>query len=156
MREEFSMHMFDLEAKVQKQEILFTNVSMKCINVLMVEDNDISAQVIQAQLEQLGMKVTRAVDGKEAVELFRNSEVHTFDVILMDILMPGMNGYEATRAIRRLHDHADALTIPIIAMTANVFAGDERTSFDAGMNGYMVKPIATEDVANTIVRNIHQ
>lgn len=87
MREEFIMHMFDMEIKVQKQEILFTNVSMKCINVLMVEDNDINAQVIQAQLEQLGMKVTRAVDGKEAVELFRNSEVHTFDVILMDILM---------------------------------------------------------------------
>ena len=73
MREEFIMHMFDMEIKVQKQEILFTNVSMKCINVLMVEDNDINAQVIQAQLEQLGMKVTRAVDGKEAVELFRDS-----------------------------------------------------------------------------------
>ena len=150
MREEFIMHMFDMEVKVQKQEILFTNVSMKCINVLMVEDNDISAQVIQAQLEQLGMKVTRAVDGKEAVELFRNSEVHTFDVILMDILMPGMNGYEATRAIRRLHDHADALTIPIIAMTANAFDEDKKAAYDCGMNGFISKPIVIEEIVREL------
>ena len=155
MREEFIMHMFDMEVKVQKQEILFTNVSMKCINVLMVEDNDINAQVIQAQLEQLGMKVTRAVDGKEAVELFRNSEVHTFDVILMDILMPGMNGYEATRAIRRMHDHADALTIPIIAMTANAFAEDVQASLDAGMNGHLSKPIVMDEVIKAIARNLN-
>ena len=150
MREEFIMHMFDMEVKVQKQEILFTNVSMKCINVLMVEDNDINAQVIQAQLEQLGMKVTRAVDGKEAVELFRNSEVHTFDVILMDILMPGMNGYEATRTIRRLHDHADALTIPIIAMTANAFDEDKKAAYDCGMNGFISKPIVIEEIVREL------
>lgn len=155
MKEELMMHMFNMEIKVQKQEILFTDVSMKCINVLMAEDNDINAEVIQAQLERLGMKVTRAVDGKEAVELFKSSKVNTYDVILMDILMPGMNGYEATRAIRRLHDHPDALTIPIIAMTANAFAGDEQTSRDAGMNGYMIKPIVMEEVASTIVKKIN-
>ena len=80
------------------------------------------------QLEELGMVVTRVSDGKEAVERFRESDADTFDIIFMDIMMPEMNGYEATRAIRELKDHTEARTIPIIAMTANAFAEDVQAS----------------------------
>ena len=120
--------------------------------ILVAEDNASNFKLLDVILSK-DFELLHAWNGKEAVEMFEQQKP---ELVLMDITMPVMNGYEATRAIRRLHDHADALTIPIIAMTANVFVGDERTSFDAGMNGYMVKPIATEDVANTIVRNIHQ
>ena len=149
------MKMFIMEPQVQKRDILFTGINIKSISVLLAEDNDLNAEVISTQLEQLGMKVTRAANGKEAVECFRESDVDAFDVILMDLLMPEMNGYEAAHAIRGLQDHARARTIPIIAMTANAFAGDERTSLDAGMNGYIEKPMAMEEVATTIVRTIN-
>lgn len=152
---EFPLELTD-ESKVQKQDMSTTGVDMKGIKILMAEDNDLNAEIAMVQLEELGMKVTRATDGKEAVEIFRDSEADTFDIILMDIMMPEMNGYEATCAIRSLKDHPEAGNIPIIAMTANAFAEDVQASMDAGMNGHLSKPIVMEEVIRTIARNLHQ
>ena len=101
------------------------------------------------------MQVTRAADGEEVVEVFSNHPAGTFDIILMDIMMPKMNGYEATNAIRTLQNRPDARTIPIIAMTANAFAEDVQASLDAGMNGHIAKPIAMDEVVKTIARNLN-
>ena len=93
--------------------------------------------------------MTKKWDGQEAVELFRNSEPGEFDVILMDIMMPVMNGYEATKMIRSL-DREDAKKIPIIAMTANAFEEDKRAAIAAGMNGHIAKPIQVDKLLSTL------
>ena len=98
------------------------------------------------------MIVTRAVDGKQTVELFTGSPARTFDVILMDIMMPQMNGYEATRAVRNLDDRPDGRMIPIIAMTANAFDEDRKAAKDCGMNGFISKPIDMEEVLQVLNR----
>ena len=95
--------------------------------------------------------MTKTWDGQEAVELFRNSEPGEFDVILMDIMMPVMNGYEATKMIRSL-DREDAKTIPIIAMTANAFTEDRQKAKEAGMNEHIVKPVDVE----LLIKVIHK
>lgn len=124
------------------------------IRVLLVEDNELNAEIAEIQMEELGMTVTHAMDGKQAVELFTDNPAGTFDVILMDIMMPKMNGYEATRAIRNLGDRPDGREIPIIAMTANAFAEDVQASMDVGMNGHLSKPIVMDEVIKTIARNL--
>ena len=100
-----------------------------------------SAVVLKQKLEELGMTVTHAMDGKQAVELFTDSPAGTFDVILMDIMMPRMNGYEAARAIRSIESRPDGVAIPIIAMTANAFEEDRENAFKAGMDYHLAKPI---------------
>ena len=139
---------------VGSQELPYVWESLHGIRVLMAEDNDLNAEIAELQLEELGVKVTRAIDGKQAVELFADSPEDTFDVILMDIMMPQMNGYEAAMAIRNLADRPDGRTIPIIAMTANAFAEDVQKSLDAGMNGHLSKPIMMDEVVKTIVGNL--
>ena len=126
------------------------------IRVLLVEDNELNAEIAEIQLKELGMTITRAVDGKQAVECFANNPANTFDVILMDIMMPRMDGYEATKAIRNLENRPDGEVIPIIAMTANAFAEDVQASLDAGMNGHLSKPIVMDEVITTIARNLNQ
>ena len=108
------------------------------------------------QLEELGIHATRAADGNETVKIFTENPPDTFDMILMDIMMPEMNGYEATSVIRGMQDRPDAHRIPIIAMTANAFAEDVQASFDAGMNGHLSKPIIMEDVVKEIARNLNR
>ena len=120
----------------------------------MAEDNDLNAEIAMIQLEELGIQVTRAADGREAVNLFSQQPAGTFDIILMDIMMPEMNGFEATAAIRGLPDRPDALEIPIIAMTANAFAEDVQASLDAGMNGHLSKPIVIDEVVKAIAGNL--
>ena len=144
-----------VESSVQKQELPIAKTSLKGVKVLLAEDNDLNAEIATVQLEELGMTVTRAVDGKEAVRLFSQNPPETFDVVLMDIMMPEMNGYEATKTFRAMLDRPDAQTIPIIAMTANAFAEDIQESLNAGMNAHIAKPIAIDEVANTIVRNLN-
>ncbi|MGN0906045.1 MAG: ATP-binding protein [Bullifex sp.] len=122
------------------------NVNLKGLNVLLAEDNDLNAEIAVFQLEELGLNVIRAMDGSEAVKLFSENPVGTFDLILMDVMMPNMNGYEATGAIRSLAGRSDALTVPIIAMTANAFAEDVQASLAAGMNGHLSKPINPEEL----------
>lgn len=111
-----------------------------CGRVLLVEDYPINARIAVRMLGHLGASVDCAVDGEEAVEMFRNSVPETYKLILMDIQMPRMNGYEATAAIRK-SGHPDAFTIPIFAMTANAYDEAEQESLLAGMNGYLTKPI---------------
>lgn len=110
------------------------------INILVAEDNDLNAEIAMELLHARGAEVTRAVNGKAALEIFEREDPGTFDMILMDIQMPEMNGLEATSAIRSLR-RADAKTIPIIAMTANAFKEDERQAMEAGMTGFVSKPI---------------
>ena len=130
-------------------------VNLTGVNVLIAEDNELNAEIAAVQLEEFGMNVERAVDGKNAVEIFRNHPEGTFDVILMDIMMPEMNGYEAAKAIRAMNDRPDGKNIPIIAMTANSFAEDVQASLDAGMNTHLSKPIVIEEVIKTILRYVH-
>jgi len=129
-------------------------VDLTGVNVLLAEDNELNAEIAAVQLEEFGMNVERAVDGKNAVEIFRNHPEGTFDVILMDIMMPEMNGYEATKAIRAMNDRPDGKNIPIIAMTANSFAEDVQASLDAGMNAHLSKPIVMDEVIKTILRYV--
>ena len=124
------------------------------LKVLLAEDNDLNAEIAIVQLEELGMHITRAVDGEEAVRCFAENLQGTFDIILMDVMMPKMNGYEATKAIRSIQNRPDAAQIPIIAMTANAFAEDVQASLDAGMNGHLSKPIVMDEVIKTIARNL--
>ncbi|MDY6045857.1 MAG: transporter substrate-binding domain-containing protein [Anaerobutyricum sp.] len=146
---EIPMELTSME-DVGQQELPYRKESLQGIRVLLAEDNDLNAEIAEIQLEEFGIIVTRAIDGKQAVELFADSPADTFDVILMDIMMPRMNGYEATNAIRTLRDRPDGRTIPIIAMTANAFAEDVQASLDAGMNGHIAKPIAIEEVIKAI------
>lgn len=124
------------------------------LNVLMAEDNDLNAEIATMLLEEKGMHITRAVDGQEVVEIFENHPAGTYDVILMDIMMPRMNGYEATGAIRQSENRSDGRTIPIIAMTANAFAEDVQAAMDAGMNAHLAKPIVIDTVVKAILDNL--
>ena len=142
------------ESQVQKQDCGPCSHDLTDVKVLMAEDNDLNAEIAMIQLEELGIQITRAADGKEAVRLFAQNPAGTFDIILMDIMMPEMNGYEATAAIRSLPNRPDAMLIPIIAMTANAFAEDVQASLDAGMNGHLSKPIVIDEVIKAIARNL--
>ena len=142
------------ESRVQKRDPGAGSQELANVKVLMAEDNDLNAEIATIQLEELGIQVTRAADGREAVNLFKQNPAGTFDIILMDIMMPEMNGFEATAAIRGLPDRPDALRIPIIAMTANAFAEDVQASLDAGMNGHLSKPIVMDEVVKAIAGNL--
>ena len=147
------MELINTETSV-RQELPDLKESLHGTRVLMAEDNDLNAEIAEIQLEEFGMKVTRAIDGKQVVELFTDSPSGTFDVILMDIMMPKMNGYEAARAIRNLSNRPDGRSIPIIAMTANALAEDVQASLDAGMNAHLSKPIVMDEVVRTIAHNL--
>ena len=142
--------------KVQKQASPGDSTDLTGVKILMAEDNDLNAEIAMVQLEELGIHITRASDGKEALKIFASNQPGTFDIIFMDIMMPKMNGYEATNAIRTLQNRPDARTIPIIAMTANAFAEDVQASLDAGMNGHLSKPIVIDEVVKTIARNLNR
>ena len=125
------------------------------VNVLMAEDNDLNAELATVMLEDAGMAVTRAFDGKEAVELFKNHQQGTYDIILMDIMMPNMDGHQAAKTIRAMGtERPDAATIPIIAVSANAFAEDIKASLDSGMNGHVSKPLNMKEVTDTIAKHI--
>ena len=125
------------------------------IHVLMAEDNDLNAELATMILEDAGMTVTRASDGKEVVDLFKNNPRGTYDLILMDIMMPNMDGHQAAKAIRALGiERSDAVTIPIIALSANAFIDDIQESLDSGMNDHISKPINMEELIDTITKYI--
>lgn len=109
-------------------------------NILLVEDNELNMEIAEFSLQNADAKITKAWNGQEAVEIFQASSVGDFDVILMDVMMPVMDGYEATKTIRAL-SREDAKTIPIIAMTANAFSEDKIKAEEAGMNEHIAKPI---------------
>ena len=125
------------------------------IHVLMAEDNDLNAELATIMLEDAGMTVTRASDGKEVVDLFKNHPRGTYDLILMDIMMPNMDGHQAAKAIRALGiERSDAVTIPIIALSANAFIDDIQESLNSGMNDHISKPINMEELIDTITKCI--
>lgn len=124
-------------------------VNIEGLHLMVVEDNELNAEIAQMLLTDRGARVTLARDGKEAVELFKKKIPGTFDAILMDIMMPVMDGMTATRAIRSLA-RADAKTIPIIAMTANAFDEDAKKCMEAGMNAHLTKPIEIDHVIEVL------
>lgn len=125
------------------------NMDIAGVRLLMAEDNELNAEIAQFQLEGAGASVIVARDGKQALELFAESPQGTFDAILMDIMMLVMDGITAIRYIRVL-DRADAMTIPIIAMSANAFEEDAKAGIEAGMNAHLAKPLKIERVIATI------
>ena len=125
------------------------NADINSMHLLLAEDNDLNAEIATTLLNDEGANVTLASDGEQAVKIFTKSPAHTFDAILMDVMMPKLNGLEATRAIRNLN-RPDAKEIPIIAMTANAFDEDSRACLEAGMNAHLPKPFQIEDVVNTL------
>lgn len=142
----------DIDKNPQIKECADTQVSscsLAGMNVLLAEDNELNAEIAQALLESEGIVVTRAADGNETVDLYVGRPAGSFDAILMDIMMPGMDGYEATRAIR-LSEKADAADIPIIALTANAFAEDAKAAHDAGMNAHLPKPLDFSKLKNIL------
>ena len=126
-------------------------VSIQGLHILLAEDNELNMEISEFVLRNEGADVTKAWNGQEAVERFRKSKVGEFDVILMDIMMPVKNGYEAAKLIRSL-DREDAKTIPIIAMTANAFTEDRIRAKEAGMDEHIAKPVDAE----LLVKVIHE
>lgn len=124
-------------------------------HILMVEDNELNMEIASYLLTDAGAEVTEVTDGKQAVDAFMNNPPGTYDVILMDLMMPVMGGIEATLTIRAL-DREDAKTIPIIAMTANAFAEDIEAVKEAGMNAHLAKPLDTKKVLKTINRYLQK
>lgn len=137
------------ESEVKKSEELSIDGTIDGLSLLLAEDNELNAEIAELQLKEAGADVTIVRDGQQAVDLFIEKPEGTFDAILMDIMMPVMDGLSATRVIRVL-DREDAKTIPIIAMTANAFAEDARRSMEAGMNAHLAKPLDMKKVILTI------
>ena len=127
------------------------NDTLQGLRVLLVEDNDLNAEIAQFTLDRAGAVVTHVKDGESAVETFAASASHEYDVVLMDIMMPGIDGLEATRQIRAL-DREDAATTPIIAVSANAFADDRRLSREAGMNAHLSKPVSSQELIEALAR----
>lgn len=136
----------------EKEEKLKKDMDLHGLRVLLAEDNDLNAEIAVALLEEQGMIVTRTADGKSALTQFCNTAPGTFDLILMDIMMPEMNGYETTTAIRNLPDRPDGREIPVIAMTANAFAEDVQAALNAGMDDHVSKPIDMDILISAIER----
>lgn len=132
----------------QERQQAIEDFSLKGLRILLAEDNDINAEIATEILEMDGAVITRAVNGEEAVRIYQESALHAFDVILMDIQMPVMDGWEAAEKLRKL-DRADA-DVPIFAMSANAFVEDQRKSRSVGMNGHINKPIDFDEVRRVI------
>ena len=123
--------------------------TIKGKRILLVEDNELNAEIAKTVLEDVGALITRAENAQPALELFKEKPAGTFDVILMDLMMPVMDGYTATRKIREL-ERSDAKTVPIIAMTANAFQEDAEKCIAVGMNAHLAKPLDIEKMKKTI------
>ena len=141
----------DPDADKREEPKNVSEKSIKGLHVLLAEDNELNMEIAEFVLQNEGAEVTKAWNGQETVELFRNSESGEFDVILMDIMMPVLNGYEAARRIRSL-DREDAKKIPIIAMTANAFTEDRIRAKEAGMDEHVAKPVDAE----LLIKVIHK
>ena len=145
----------DQDADQREEQEAISEKSIKDLKILLVEDNELNMEIAEFVIQNEGASVTKAWNGQEAVEIFKKSRPDEFDVILMDIMMPVMNGYEAAKMIRAL-DRDDAKTVPIIAMTANAFTEDRLKSKESGMNEHIAKPIDAKllvKVISELVKN---
>jgi CheY-like chemotaxis protein len=134
---------FDVDDEYKTASTDVEEVHLNGMKALLVEDNELNMEIAEEILEDEGLIITEAENGQIAVDKFAASEPGDFDVILMDVMMPVMNGYEATKAIRHLN-RPDAETIPIIAMTANAYKEDVEHAMEAGMNAHIAKPVKVE------------
>ena len=139
----------DLDADKREEQNDVSEKAITGLHILLTEDNELNMEIAEFVLQNEGADVSKAWNGEETVELFRKSESGEFDAILMDIMMPVMNGYEATKIIRSL-DREDAKIIPIIAMTANAFSEDIQHSLAAGMTAHVSKPVEMKVLEKTI------
>ncbi len=139
----------DRDSKVEAGEK--TEASIRGLHILLAEDNELNMEIAEFILQNEGADVTKAWNGREAVEIFEKSRPDEFDIILMDIMMPVMNGYEASKMIHSM-DREDAKTIPIIAMTANAFTEDKIRAKEAGMDEHIAKPVD----GKLLVKIIHE
>ena len=136
--------------KIETADVSDTGENLHGKHVLLAEDNDLNAEIAIAVLEEIGLIIERVEDGIQCVNRIEQMPSGTYDLILMDIQMPNMDGYKATQCIRRLDDKKKS-EIPIIAMTANAFEEDKKMAFDAGMNGHIAKPIDIEKLEEVIL-----
>ena len=141
----------DLDADKREEQTDVSEKSIKGLHILLAEDNELNMEIAEFAIQNEGAVVTKAWNGQEAVEIFEKSRPGEFDVILMDIMMPVMNGYETTKMIRSL-DREDAKAIPIIAMTANAFTEDRIRAKEAGMDDHIAKPVD----AKLLIKVIHE
>ncbi|EEG37183.1 response regulator [Anaerobutyricum hallii] len=144
----------DLDVDIREEQADVSEKSIKGLHILLAEDNELNMEIAEFVLQNEGAEVSKAWNGEETVELFRKSESGEFDAILMDIMMPVMNGYEATKMIRSL-DREDAKVIPIIAMTANAFTEDRLRAKEAGMNEHIAKPFDAKLLVKIIHKLVH-
>lgn len=141
----------DRESKAETEAK--TEASIRGLHILLAEDNELNMEIAEFLLENENAVITKAWNGKEAADIFQKEPEGSFDVILMDIMMPVMDGLTAARTIRAMY-RRDAKTIPIIAMTANAFDEDRKRSREAGMNGHLAKPLNIQDIIGTIAECI--
>ena len=139
----------DADMKDRNETEEKTETSIQGLHVLLTEDNELNMEIAEFILESEGAVITKAWNGQEAVDIFQNSDEGTFDIILMDVMMPVMDGLSATRTIREM-DRKDAREIPIIAMTANAFDEDRKRSREAGMDRHLAKPLDPREIVKTI------
>ncbi len=149
-----------LTHKIAKQEEIVHHafqkqppLSFRDKRILLAEDNDLNAEITSAILTEVGFIVDRATDGNVCLDMLKNADDNTYDLILMDIQMPNMNGYEAAAAIRNLEDKKKS-SIPILALTANAFEEDKKAALAAGMNGHLSKPINIQELMDTLEKTL--
>ena len=128
-------------------------VSLSGVKVLIAEDNELNMEIAEFIVKNVGAEVVKATNGQEVLDIFSKSKIGEIGIILMDIMMPVIDGLEATRQIRLL-DREDAKSVPIFAMTANAFAEDRTSAFDAGMNEHFAKPLDSGLLLKTMERYI--
>ena len=146
---------FEIDTNARPEEKEDFNADISGVRILLVEDNELNAEIAEFMLTENGAKVETVKNGLEAVQHFEASEPGTYDVILMDVMMPVMDGLTATKTIRSL-ERQDAKTIPIIAMTANAFREDAERCMEAGMNAHLAKPLDDEKIKQTISEELRR
>lgn len=146
---------FKIDTNARSEEKEDFDADISDIRVLLVEDNEMNVEIAEFMLTENGAKVETVNNGLEAVQHFEASEPGTYDVILMDVMMPVMDGFTATRTIRDL-ERQDAKTIPIIAMTANAFREDAERCMEAGMNAHLAKPLDDKKIKQTISEELRK
>jgi len=142
---------FEIVQETEPEEIpeKSSGNNLNGLHILLAEDNELNREIATFVLEEEKIVVTQAVDGQHALSLFQKKPEYYYDAVLMDIMMPNMDGYQATKAIRNCK-RKDAGTIPIIAMTANAFEEDKRKAKAAGMNAHLAKPLNVPELMDTI------